>query len=213
MRCTINFKGFYDTPETLFGRVIAEGLDNVDFNMVSTVVDECINNIKVKLGISLNQRSIEAIQFINVDKYAAALQVIGQDKYILLVNTNKIPNTDALVSSIYHELCHLYQLNKLFTLKLIGYNYFEDKIEVRDDNESSILNKHLTDNAGHTEYWQELADKINTVIKPAIEITAYLTEDIEPLKLEPLEEDYFALDFDGFYDTPETLFGKSIKED
>ena len=47
--------------------------------------------------------------------------------------------------------------------------------------------------------------------KSPVKITAYLNESIEQLTFEVLEEDYFKLDFDGFYDTPEMLFGKEDK--
>ena len=210
MRYKLNFKGFSDTPEMLFGRSVTEALTNVDFNSVENIVDDCINNIKYQLGIILNKNSIEAIQLMNADQYAAQLLVVGQDRYILLINPNKIDSEDALISAVYHELCHMYQLNKLFTEKIIAYNYFENNLEATDETKDLTI-KHLNANSGHTEYWQELADKINNTLNPVKKITAYLNESIEQLTFEVLEEDYFKLDFDGFYDTPEMLFGKEDK--
>ena len=210
MRYKLNFKGFSDTPEMLFGRSVTEALTNVDFNSVENIVDDCINNIKYQLGIILNKNSIEAIQLMNADQYAAQLLIVGQDRYILLINPNKIDSEDALISTVYHELCHMYQLNKLFTEKIIAYNYFENNLEATDETKDLTI-KHLNVNSGHTEYWQELADKINNTLNPVKKITAYLNESIEQLTFEVLEEDYFKLDFDGFYDTPEMLFGKEDK--
>ena len=210
MRYKLNFKGFSDTPEMLFGRSVAEALTNVDFNSIEYIVDDCINNIKYQLGIILNKNSIEAIQLMNADQYAAQLLVVGQDRYMLLINPNKIDSEDALISTVYHELCHMYQLNKLFTEKIIAYNYFENNLEATDETKDLTI-KHLNVNGGHTEYWQELADKINNTLNPVKKITAYLNESIEQLTFEVLEEDYFKLDFDGFYDTPEMLFGKEDK--
>lgn len=210
MRYKLNFKGFSDTPEMLFGRSVTEALTNVDFNSVENIVDDCINNIKYQLGIILNKNSIEAIQLMNADQYAAQLLVVGQDRYILLINPNKIDSEDALISTVYHELCHMYQLNKLFTEKIIAYNYFENNLEATDETKDLTI-KHLNVNGGHTEYWQELADKINNTLNPVKKITAYLNESIEQLTFEVLEEDYFKLDFDGFYDTSEMLFGKEDK--
>lgn len=210
MRYKLNFKGFSDTPEMLFGRSVTEALTNVDFNSVENIVDDCINNIKYQLGIILNKNSIEAIQLMNADQYAAQLLIVGQDRYMLLINPNKIDSEDALISAVYHELCHMYQLNKLFTEKIIAYNYFENNLEATDETKDLTI-KHLNVNGGHTEYWQELADKINNTLNPVKKITAYLNESIEQLTFEVLEEDYFKLDFDGFYDTPEMLFGKEDK--
>ena len=210
MRYKLNFKGFSDTPEMLFGRSVTEALTNVDFNSVENIVDDCINNIKYQLGIILNKNSIEGIQLMNDFNYAAQLLVVGQDRYMLLINPNKIDSEDALISAVYHELCHMYQLNKLFTEKIIAYNYFENNLEATDETKDLTI-KHLNVNGGHTEYWQELADKINNTLNPVKKITAYLNESIEQLTFEVLEEDYFKLDFDGFYDTPEMLFGKEDK--
>ncbi len=208
MRYRLNFKGFYDTPESLFGYSITEALTNVDFSDIEDIIVECINSIKTKLGISINRNSIEDVQFINLDKYAAQLMVSGQDRYILLVNPNKIDSRDALVSTVYHELCHVYQLNKLFTERLLAYDYVILDVAAVHEEDTDLLKAHLNDNGGHTAYWQELADKINTIIKPAKKITAYLTENIENIKPELFEADYFRLNFDGFYDTRKTLFGE-----
>jgi hypothetical protein len=208
MRYRLNFKGFYDTSESLFGYSIKEALTNVDFGDIENILAECINNIKNKLGITLNKNSIEDIQFVNLDKYAAQLMVSGQDRYILLINPNKIESEDALVSTIYHELCHVYQLNKLFTERVMFYDYVILDVAAVHEEDTDLLKAHLNDNGGHTIYWQELADKINTTIKPAKKITAYLTESIENIKPELFEADYFRLNFDGFYDTRKTLFGE-----
>jgi hypothetical protein len=207
MRYKLNFKGFFDTPEMLFGRSVIEALTSIDFNSIENIVDDCINNIKYQLGITLNKNSIEAIQLMNADQYAAQLLVVGQDRYMLLINPNKIDSEDALISAVYHELCHVYQLNKLFTDKIIAYNYFENNIEATDETKDLTI-KHLNVNGGHTEYWQELAEKLNNTLNPAKKIAAFLKENINAITFEVLEEDYFKLDFDGFYDTPEMLFGK-----
>ena len=160
------------------------------------------------MGITLNKNSIEDIQFVNLDKYAAQLMVSGQDRYILLVNPNKIDSEDALVSTVYHELCHVYQLNKLFSERIMFYDYVILDVAAVHEEDTDLLKAHLNDNGGHTVYWQELADKINATIKPAKKITAYLTESIENIKPELFEADYFRLNFDGFYDTRKTLFGE-----
>lgn len=203
MRYRLNFKGFYDTRETLFGDAsndITEALVNIDFSDIDRILDECINTIKTKLGISINKNSIEDIQFYNQADFAAHIMVTGQDKYLLLINLNKFANEDELVSTIYHELCHVYQLNKLFTEGILAYDYFIKDVAVLHEEDQKVLEAHLNDNNGHTLYWQELADKINTIVKPAEKITAYLTESVENIKPELFEADYFRLNFDGFYD-------------
>lgn len=203
MRYRLNFKGFYDTRETLFGDAsndITEALTNIDFVDIDKILDDCINTIKTKLGVSINKNSIEDVQFYNQAEFAAHIMVTGQDKYLLLVNLNKFANEDELVSTIYHELCHVYQLNKLFTEGIMAYDYFIRDVAVAREEDQKVLEAHLNDNGGHTLYWQELADKINTIVKPAEKITAYLTEGVENIKPELFEADYFRLNFDGFYD-------------
>lgn len=203
MRYRLNFKGFYDTRETLFGDTsndITEALANIDFSDIDKILDDCINTIKTKLGININKNSIEDIQFYNQTDFAAHIMVTGQDKYLLLVNLNKFANEDELVSTIYHELCHVYQLNKLFTEGILAYDYFIKDVAVLREEDKKVLEAHLNDNGGHTVHWKELADKINSVIKPTKKITAYLTESVENIKPELFEADYFRLNFDGFYD-------------
>ena len=212
MRYRLNFKGFFDTRETLFGDSSAgyvdEALTNIDFSSIEDVLVGCIKTIKSKFGISINKNSIEEIQFYNQANCAAQLLVTGQDKYLLLVNPNKIYNNEELVSTIYHELCHVYQLNKLFIEGVMAYDYFIKDITVVHEEDAELLKAHLNNNGGHTVYWQELADKINTIIKPAKKITAYLIESVENIKPELFEADYFRLNFEGFYDTRKTLFGE-----
>ena len=160
MRYRLNFKGFYDTRETLFGDTsneIVEALTNIDFSDIAKILDNCINTIKTKLGVSINKNSIEDIQFYNRADFAAHVMVTGQDKYLLLINLNKFANEDELVSTIYHELCHIYQLNKLFTTKTMAYDYFINDISAVSEEAVGLLQAHLNINGGHTKYWQELS--------------------------------------------------------
>lgn len=196
MSYRLNFKGFYDTPEELFGCSVNEALTNVDFGDIEDVVARCADNIKNRLGINLDIGSIDSIQFANLADFAAHLMIIERDQYTLVVHPNKIADEDALESTIYHELCHMYQLNKLFTEGVMFYNRASRGVEPTRKEYGDLLRAHLNNNNGHTVYWQELADKINTVIKPAKKITAYLTEYVENIRPEPLEEEYFNLNFD-----------------
>ena len=88
------------------------------------------------------------------------------------------------------------------------YDYVESDVSAVTEEDTELPKAHLNDNGGHTIYWQELADKINTVIKPVKKITKYLNESIENIRPELYEADYFRLNFDGFYDTRKTLFGE-----
>ena len=195
MRYRLNFKGFYDTPEELFGCSVDEALTNVDFGDIEEVVARCVDNIKTELGIDLNAKSIDSIQFANLSYAAGHLMITGQDQYALVIHPNKIVDDDALESTIYHELCHLYQLNKLFTEGIMYYSTDTRDILPTKEEYTGLLVAHLNDNNGHTIYWQELAEKINYAIKPTKKITAYLTEHVENIRPEPLDEEYFNLIF------------------
>lgn len=195
MRYRLNFKGFYDTPEELFGCSVNEALTNVDFGDIEDVVARCADNIKTKLGIDLNVNSIDSIQFANLSRAAGHLMITDQDQYMLVIHPNKIVDEDALESTIYHELCHLYQLNKLFTEGIMYYSADIRDILPMKEEYTELLAAHLNDNNGHTIYWQELAEKINSVIKPTKKITAYLTERVENIRPEPLDEEFFNLIF------------------
>ena len=208
MRYRLNFKGFTDTREMLFRSTVTEAISNIDFGTIEDLLVECVANVKSKLGVIINLNSIESIQFTNQAGIAGQLLITGQDRYILLVNPNAINSRDELVSTIYHELCHVYQLNRLFTEKLTAYDYLVNDIVAVNAEAVAILKTHLNINGGHTQYWRELADKINNIIQPAKKITAYLNERVEVIHAELLEEEYFKLDFNGFYDTRKTLFGE-----
>jgi hypothetical protein len=208
MRYRLNFKGFYDTPEELFGCSVNEALTNVDFGDIENMLAECINNIKTKLSINLNLGSIDSIQFANLADFAAHLMITEQNQYTLIVHPNKIVDEDALESTIYHELCHVYQLHQLFADRIMFYDNVISDLSAVSEEDREALEAHLNDNGGHTVYWQELADKINKTIKPDKKISAYLNESLENVKPELYEADYFRLNFDGFYDTRKTLFGE-----
>ena len=195
MRYRLNFKGFYDTPEELFGCSVNEALTNIDFGDIEDILIECVNNIKAKLGITLDLKNVDSIQFANLGGFAAHLMITEQDQYMLLIHPNKIVDEDALKSTIYHELCHMYQLNKLFTDGVMFYNSECRGVEPTKEEYTDLLKAHLNDNNGHTFYWQELADKINNTIRPVKKITTYLTEYVENIKPEPLDEAYFNLSF------------------
>ena len=211
MRYLLNFKGFYDTRETLFGDTsnsIAEALTNIDYSDIDHILDDCINTIKTRLGVSIDKNSIKDIQFYNQAEFAAHIVPTEQDEYLLVINLNQFANEDELVSTIYHELCHVYQLSKLFKDGIMAYDHFKHNIAALHEEDTELLQAHLNIDNGHTVYWQELADKINTIIKPTKKVTKYLNESVENIKPEPFEEDYFSIDFDGFYDTRKTLFGE-----
>ena len=159
MRYRLNFKGFFDTPEELFGAAVTEAITDVDFGDIEELVINCITNIETKLGVKLNRNNIEGIQFFNSDKFAAQLLVTGQNRYMLLVNPNKILNQEALVSTLYHELCHMYQLDKLFAERLMFYDYAILDIIAVHEEDTEVLKSHLNVNGGHTVYWQELASE------------------------------------------------------
>ena len=208
MRYRLNFKGFIDTREMLFESTVTEAISNIDFGTIEDLLVKCVANIKSKLGVTISLDNIESIQFTNQAGIAGQLSVTGQDKYILLVNPNTINSKEELISTIYHELCHVYQLNKLFIEKLMAYDYLVNDIVAVNAEAVAILKTHLNVNGGHTKYWQELADKINSTLQLTKKVTAYLNECAEIIRAELLEEEYFKLDFDGFYDTRKTLFGE-----
>lgn len=203
----LNFRGFSDSEEDIFGKkVLSENLSE-EYCDLQAILDYCINEIKIKLGIALNKNKITEYQIVNHED-AGNLLVCEQDEYILLINEKILDKKENLISIIYHELCHLYQLEKLFKEKIIFWNYDSDCVSANDQN-IEIAEKHLNVNNGHTEYWQELADKINNVLKPAYLIKAYLTSDEhKAIFSEAVDFDYFNLDFDGFSDSFEDIFGK-----
>ena len=77
VRYRLNFKGFTDTRETLFGdhvtSTVSEALADIDFSDIDSILSECVNNIKTKLDVIINKNSIEDIQFYNQTYYVLLL--------------------------------------------------------------------------------------------------------------------------------------------
>jgi len=205
----LNFTGFYDSEEDVFGKkVLTEDFTKPDLD-IQIVLEDCIREIRTKTGVCVDATKIIDYQIANHDD-AGNLVVCGQDKYLLIINKNALNKEENLKSIIYHELCHLYQLEILFKDKVIFWNNMIDHLSAAESM-IELAEKHLNVNNGHTEYWQYLADKINTNIRPKFLIKAYLTpEERQSIFTEAIEENYFNLDFNGFYDTYEDIFG--IKE-
>lgn len=193
----LNFDGFHDSFENIFGPdfVLTEDIDFIDTDLNETVL-VCINDVN-KLE-NIHENKIVNCQLMATED-AANLLIVGQDQYTLLINKRILKNKDFLKAVIYHELCHLYQLERLFKEKVIFWNYDIDRLSASEQKVDSAI-KHLNQNGGHTGYWQKLADRINSEIKPIIPVKAFLSDKDKQQFFEALDINYFDLNFNGFKD-------------
>lgn len=171
-----------------------------DYNDIEDLLDECLLTLKSKLNININQAEIIDIQFMTMNQYHAVTIPAERKEYLLLFNREKINSKAQLINAIYHELGHIYQLDRLYNEKILAYDSFAHDLVAENKEDVELLKQHLNINDGHTKYWLEYAEKVNTIIKPDLLITAYVDQQTQLIKEELYEPDYFKLDFDGFYD-------------
>lgn len=204
----LNFKGFYDK---LFDDTLVEDIDyTFDYADIENLLEGCIETLKTKLDININRAEIVDIQFAAIDGYRAATKPIERKEYLFILNNEKLKSRAQLINAIYHELGHVYQLDRLYNEKLLMYDSSINDLSATTKENVELLKQHLNINNGHTEYWLEYMEKVNKIIKPELAITAYVDEAKELIKEELYERTQYPLNFNGFYDI---LFNLDEKEE
>lgn len=129
-------------------------------------VKECINKVnQINFKISFNE--IDHFEILSGTNIVAGITAIGDSKYIFSINKAMLRNKCRYLfdTIIYHELCHILQLDYLFMTDFISFNTKTKLIDILYK-DIVLVKKFLTDNGGHTIFWRGFANKINKLLKP-----------------------------------------------
>ena len=123
-----------------------------------------------RLGYKVSADQILEYEIINTTDITAGIKSVSnkQYKFVIAKLAARKKNEKYLNTIIYHELCHMLQLEFLFNDNLIF--YVNGKLNGNRD-KSDLVNNLLLNNGRHTYLWQAFAHELNTklVINPPIE--------------------------------------------
>lgn len=92
---------------------------------------------------------------------------------------------DAIISTVYHELCHYLQNKEAIET---GFYYIDDNGNPQKRNDPKLLH-YFEDNEGHSECWLKYANRVNNELHPKIPVLAHPEEDDFKKYLDANEED------------------------
>ena len=123
-----------------------------------------------RLGYKVSADQILEYEIRDTTDITAGIKSVScrQYKFVLARYAARRKNEKYLNTIIYHELCHMLQLEFLFNNDLIF--YVNGKLNGNRD-ESDLVNNLLLNNDGHTDLWHAFAHELNTklFINPPVE--------------------------------------------
>lgn len=123
-----------------------------------------------RLGYEVSADQILEYEIINTTEITAGIKSVSdkQYKFVIAKLAARRKNEKYLNTIIYHELCHMLQLEFLFNNELIF--YVNGKLN-GNIVKSDLVNNLLLNNGGHTDLWQAFAHELNIklFINPPVE--------------------------------------------
>ena len=158
----------YDT----FNLSLFESDQNNDYFTIEelkVLVSDRIKELN-KLGYKVSADQILEYEIRDTTDITAGIKSVSakQYKFVIAKLAARRKNDKSLNTIIYHELCHMLQLEFLFNNELIF--YVNGKLNGNIDR-SDLVNNLLVNNGGHTDLWQAFAHELNIklFINPPIE--------------------------------------------
>lgn len=165
---------------------------------VKALVAERIKELN-KLGYSISADQIVEYVIQDTTAITAGIKSVSENKYKFVIAklAARRKNYKYLNTIIYHELCHVLQLEFLFNNDILY--YADNKLKTDDLERATRL---LLDNTAHTDLWYAYANKINKALLINLPIEKELTnKDLSDIFLESMfTREGIELDFDGFED-------------
>ena len=174
-----------------------------DFYTVEEFRQEVIKRVidLNKIGYDFSAQQIVDYLFTDETDPTAATQSIAPNKYKFRIAklAARKRNERFLDNIIYHELCHMLQLDYLFDSGMIL--YVEGKLK-RNPEYRDQINAWLKADNGHTPLWYVFVHKVNATLAISPPVDKILnTEDLSDIFLEnTFKPDYEDFEFDGFFD-------------
>ncbi len=202
---TIERKGF-DVPDFIydnFDTTLLEAEIENDYYTVDEVkalVTDRINSLN-KLGYNISADQIIEYTILEGTHPTAGIKSVAENKYKFVIAklAARRKNDKYLNTIIYHELCHILQLEFLFNNTLL---YYEDNKLKGAPDRLDLINRLYVENKGHTDLWYTYVNKVNKtlMINPPIE-QELTNKDLVDIFLEnTFKKEGFELDVDGFED-------------
>ena len=174
-----------------------------DFYTVEEFRQEVIKRVIElnKIGYDFSAQQIVDYLFTDETDPTAATQSIAPNKYRFRIAklAARKRNERFLDNIIYHELCHMLQLDYLFYSGMIL--YVEGKLK-RNPKYREQVNSWLKADDGHTPLWYVFVHKVNAAlaVNPPID-NVLNAKDLSDIFLEnTFKPEYEDFEFDGFFD-------------
>ena len=198
-------KGF-DVPDFIYDNfdttLLEAGTEN-DYYTVDEVKGLVIDRIKElnKLGYNLSADQIVEYELLEGTHPTAGVKSVAENKYKFVIAklAARRKNDKYLNTIIYHELCHILQLEFLFDN---GVLFYHDHKLKGDPDRIDVVNSMYKENGGHTTLWYTYVNKINKALLINPPLDKELTnKDLSDIFLESIfKKEGIDLDMDGFED-------------
>ena len=158
----------YDT----FNLSLFEADQGSDYYIIEELKVLVSNRIKElnRLGYKVSSDQILEYEIRDTTDITAGIKSVSdrQYKFVLAKFAARRKNEKYINTIIYHELCHMLQLEFLFNNNLIF--YINEKLNGSIDRQD-LVNSLLLNNGGHTDLWHVFAHELNTKlsINPPVE--------------------------------------------
>ena len=153
-----------------------------------------------RLGYKFSANQVVRYAFLNHNRTIAGTNSVDNHKYVFAMSKQaaRKKNAKYLDTIIYHELCHMLQLEYLFDNELV---YYKNGKRINAEEDQGIIDD-LLGKDGHTTFWQIFANKINRVLLINPPVAARLDDkDVSDIFLEgTFTSKDVEFDFDGFWD-------------
>lgn len=190
-----------------FNLPLFEDSGSADFYSTHEIHLEVVKRIKElnRLGYNISPGQIIEYEIHNRTSPTASIKPAGYKKYKFSIArlAARKRNEKYFDTIIYHELCHVLQIDYLFETELCIFSDGKFKKSIAD---RPLINILLSDKGGHTDFWKTFTNNVNHMLKvdPPIEEVPR-EEDLIDIFLESTfsakkAKEYEDSDFDGFSD-------------
>lgn len=153
-----------------------------------------------KIGYKFSPNQIARYAFLSHNRTTAGTNSVDDHKYVFAISRQaaRKKNEKYLDNIIYHELCHMLQLEYLFDNELF---YYENGKRTNAKEDQDIIDD-LLGNDGHTAFWKTFVNRVNRTLLVNPPIAATLDDkDISDIFLEDtFKPKRIESNFNGFWD-------------
>lgn len=148
-----------------FNLPLDEDINATDYYTVEDLkklVEERIKELQ-KLGYKITSGLIVEYEIRDTKEITAGAKSVADNQYLFVISKYmaRHKNDKYMDTVIYHELCHILQLEYLFNNAMIFYT--DGKLKASQDNRSYVTQM-LQTNGAHTPLWYAFVNKVNRTL-------------------------------------------------